>query len=725
MILDVDESSFFQDSTEMFFPTKPINKPSKCSESPRKRNVSSLPFPKNFLMNSDAPSRIKSDCLHTSATEISSSQKNNKEEKNYAADENFTRQDYSLLEERIDYEEPTYSSDIRYTTDCKESVSSKVNNLTNECDKDTQHANLVNNVHDSIYDNNNGLIQNQLETGSQSDLNFSRARPTQLKPLTKRPSVPNSKMVRRRSSQNRRLTIHADNTSLATADSAEICQVSDDVQVPIRNNDDPPTLLTCADSKLIRSDSMAKSSTTITCHMESDPLSTIHSSKFERSLDEDVEYLDILDGAKVTATPRSFRDTLPVSWTQSTDQLSSFGEELRSPDFPSRQHTQVFDGNATGQPSSTASAKDGVLPFDAHVPEEDDIDLRAKASRLLERSLPNRRDDILRDDVHRTHLTEGALIQSARLHSLAAYAKRTVERKEVELISKRVIELGDQKYGFVSEQIVNDHLRKITVSFRGTVSLSDWLVDINFVESDLKLCLGLCGHCHTGFKDRYMLIREELKKILHNMDPEGWMHPHHHQHHHQHHGNHDQQPLRSVASSEVRTVYVFTGHSLGGALANLAAIDFRVNFKLHNTYCITFSSPRCFDRTACELFNYVMRGKSYRLAVLGDFITSVSWFGRYVHVDRMILFNAKGIDYSSNNVSNNNLRISSSQKMATTVTRSLKSMKTAKHLHDLTHYRHDSLANEVWNGIRNQLISERRASRSSSQFRNQLKRIIG
>jgi len=188
---------------------------------------------------------------------------------------------------------------------------------------------------------------------------------------------------------------------------------------------------------------------------------------------------------------------------------------------------------------------------------------------------------VSREPSQKGHLTEGELIQSAHLHSSAAYAKRVTERKEVEELSRKIIDIGDQKFGFVSEQMISDRLRKVTISFRGTVSLSDWLVDVNFVEADLKLFLGLRGKCHTGFKDRYLLIREDLKKILSSLELVGGKHEHHICHQH---------PAGSH-SSDIRTVYVFTGHSLGGALACLASLDFKVNFRLHNSYCITFSSP--------------------------------------------------------------------------------------------------------------------------------------
>jgi hypothetical protein len=92
------------------------------------------------------------------------------------------------------------------------------------------------------------------------------------------------------------------------------------------------------------------------------------------------------------------------------------------------------------------------------------------------------------------------------------------------------------------------------IAFRGSVSITDWLVDLNLCPTTLNAnFIGLasgwnCGGLmmHTGFQVAYLAIRDKLHTAIAKV---------------------------SGAHSKV----IVTGHSLGGAMAHLCAIDLIVN----------------------------------------------------------------------------------------------------------------------------------------------------
>ena len=110
---------------------------------------------------------------------------------------------------------------------------------------------------------------------------------------------------------------------------------------------------------------------------------------------------------------------------------------------------------------------------------------------------------------------------------------------------------------------VDDTNRAIVLAFRGSMSIANWEANFHF----LRRPSDLCPRCnvHEGFWDSWIEIREQVKrKVL----PVIHAHP------------------------DYR--FVITGHSLGGAVATLAAGEFRkMNSDLAEiTELFTFGSPR-------------------------------------------------------------------------------------------------------------------------------------
>jgi cyanophycinase len=102
----------------------------------------------------------------------------------------------------------------------------------------------------------------------------------------------------------------------------------------------------------------------------------------------------------------------------------------------------------------------------------------------------------------------------------------------------------------------------IVISFRGTslLSILDWVEDLNFFE-----VAAICPGCevHEGFLGAYLSIRDPLVKLVHEVT--------------------EQFPNSNV---------VLVGHSLGGALAYLASVDFILNEGIRTDYMYTFGQPR-------------------------------------------------------------------------------------------------------------------------------------
>lgn len=113
-------------------------------------------------------------------------------------------------------------------------------------------------------------------------------------------------------------------------------------------------------------------------------------------------------------------------------------------------------------------------------------------------------------------------------------------------------------YGFYSEK----H-NIIILSFSGTFYLDEWEDDLIYEQVVPQLNNMTPGvMCHAGFYDIYSLVRKDIWNFYNSYNNE-------------------------------KSLLYIAGHSLGGALANLASFDFA---KLENpTVVYTFASPRTFN----------------------------------------------------------------------------------------------------------------------------------
>ncbi|EAL70230.1 hypothetical protein DDB_G0274675 [Dictyostelium discoideum AX4] len=143
-------------------------------------------------------------------------------------------------------------------------------------------------------------------------------------------------------------------------------------------------------------------------------------------------------------------------------------------------------------------------------------------------------------------------------------------------------------------KIILDHSRimifqskfsnNLIVSFRGTQGFSDIITDIKIVPTTCNITSG-CGKLHYGFQQEYYETYDILLSIIKSLD----------------------QPY---------DIY-FTGHSLGGALALIAAYDYTVNQRQKQKYiksihCVTFGQPAVGDEQFSNSLMFYSQRFQYR-----------------------------------------------------------------------------------------------------------------
>ncbi|RKO91252.1 Alpha/Beta hydrolase protein [Blyttiomyces helicus] len=145
---------------------------------------------------------------------------------------------------------------------------------------------------------------------------------------------------------------------------------------------------------------------------------------------------------------------------------------------------------------------------------------------------------------------------------------------------------------------VDSNRQTIVVSFRGTIrTLEDWLNDLditlvndNYLSDGALIC--------QGFQTAYDTVRSGIQEALPNYV--------------------NQFPGFTIT---------FMGHSLGGAVATLAAADaaknFLTSFSASNMYLVTFGSPRVGNPSFASFFNSIGLGDIWRSANFADIVGQV------------------------------------------------------------------------------------------------------
>ena len=163
---------------------------------------------------------------------------------------------------------------------------------------------------------------------------------------------------------------------------------------------------------------------------------------------------------------------------------------------------------------------------------------------------------------------------------------------------------------------------KIILSFRGTEGkIPDWITNIDaFKETWINV--PQAGEVHHGFYVALSSIWDEVTSEIKKLRTSG------------------------------QSIWL-TGHSLGGALATLAAATLRLQqpeIEINGLY--TFGQPRVGNKEFSSNFNSKLKKKCYRCVNNNDVVTRVPprIFG-YSHVGRLMYFDVDGVLHRDNSLS--------------------------------------------------------------------------
>ena len=147
----------------------------------------------------------------------------------------------------------------------------------------------------------------------------------------------------------------------------------------------------------------------------------------------------------------------------------------------------------------------------------------------------------------------------------------------------------------------------IIISFRGTEphKPSDWKTDFRFRKTKVELPNSKILKVHRGFWHALEIAWQPLMTCLRDM------------------------------RTSTQSIWL-TGHSLGGALASLAAFRLRYFTDLPVQGVYTFGQPRVGAWGFCNVVNREMKSRIFRFANNNDFVTFVPPFAfRYAHLGQL------------------------------------------------------------------------------------------
>jgi len=131
--------------------------------------------------------------------------------------------------------------------------------------------------------------------------------------------------------------------------------------------------------------------------------------------------------------------------------------------------------------------------------------------------------------------------------------------------------------------------KDLFVIFRGTKTVKEWIKNFNMGLTEFFLPGQ--GEVHEGFLSTYTLVRDEIKKLLETI------------------------PAKA-------RIFV-AGHSLGAALATLAAMDLEIGLGRRLAAIYTFGSPRVGNAKFSDSFGTQLAERSFRVANSSDIVTSI------------------------------------------------------------------------------------------------------
>lgn len=154
--------------------------------------------------------------------------------------------------------------------------------------------------------------------------------------------------------------------------------------------------------------------------------------------------------------------------------------------------------------------------------------------------------------------------------------------------------------------------KEITIVYRGSRNLFDYITDIRIPLICAPGLLPEGGKIHSGF---YSLFKDSWGSVY--------------------------EILRGYANDQKLEIKDFkinlTGHSMGGAIATIAALCLSVREGAEDLHVATFASPRVFDPSAAKVYEERLGKKTIRVVNQSDFIPSLpSGSMGYKHVGEQL-----------------------------------------------------------------------------------------
>ena len=149
----------------------------------------------------------------------------------------------------------------------------------------------------------------------------------------------------------------------------------------------------------------------------------------------------------------------------------------------------------------------------------------------------------------------------------------------------------------------------MVLAFRGTTNIQDWMTNSDVLLTGVRAGL---GKVHGGFLRALCLVWDDILQVL------------------------------GAQQTKAQPLWI-TGHSLGGALATLAAARFVLEMDKPVNGVYTFGQPRVGDREFARLFNSEFKARQFRFVNNNDIVTRVpSRELSYSHVGSMKFFDSDG-----------------------------------------------------------------------------------
>lgn len=149
--------------------------------------------------------------------------------------------------------------------------------------------------------------------------------------------------------------------------------------------------------------------------------------------------------------------------------------------------------------------------------------------------------------------------------------------------------------------VLFDHGADLILAFRGTASLRNWLTDL-----DCQFVPASYGRVHAGFAAALASVYAQLAELIFDAHYAG------------------------------KRIWL-TGHSLGGALALLAARQLIKPL----AGCYTFGQPRAGDAGFCQSCDALLKSRVFRVVHDADLVPRVPWLlGSYRHAGHEVFYPA-------------------------------------------------------------------------------------